>query len=260
MKSINIIGFGIMGIQIAAFFNLIGYKVTVWNRTFPESKLKRLGIEKRYLEKKIKHVSEKYEIIFLDRIEMLKPAITIEVLAENLQLKQKILQDLSYDFHEYILFSNSSSLSPDEIYPDSHGLHFFNPIHSINLVETTYPAESLPLLTDIQGAGVHVVLTKKNRGYVANYVLFQEIAASLMLVEKYGYDTRTIDIVQNALGRQSSIFDIIDIVGVDVSKSILDNLHETDNTIVTPSILKEALDAGIYGKKNKTSIRTILDK
>lgn len=259
MKSINILGFGTMGIQLAAFFSVIGYKVTVWNRTFPDGKLKRLSIERKIYEKKFECVGERQEIVFIDQIGALPPGITIEALAEDLAIKQGVLRSLPFELQEFSLFTNSSSFSPEEIYKGVHGLHFFNPIHSVKLVETTCPCNSLPLFRDIQEAGMQVVLTKNNRGYIANYVLFQEIAASLILVEKFGYDTKTIDQVLAGLGRQASIFDVIDFVGVDITKNILENMHETDKSITIPPVLSLALASGILGRKNRTSIRSILD-
>lgn len=259
MKSINIIGFGTMGIQLAAFFYVIGYKVTVFNRAFSDEKLKRLQIAKKVLGKNIDCVEEKTEIVFLDQVGLLTPGITIEALAEDLGIKQSVLNDLPFKLQTLGLFTNSSSFSPDEIHKEAHALHFFNPIHSVKLVETTCPLSSLPLFRDIQEAGMTVVHTKMNRGYIANYVLFREIAASLMLVEKFDYDTKTIDLVLKSLGRQSSVFDVIDFVGVDVTKSIIENLYETDPSITVPPVLNLALASGILGRKNKTSIRSILD-
>ena len=259
MKSINILGFGTMGMQLAAFFNVIGYKVTVWNRTFSDAKLKRLSIEKKILEKNLKCASEKHEIEFLDQVDLLPPALTIEVLAEDLAIKQSVLHDLPFDPKTHGLFTNSSSFTPTEIHNEAHGLHFFNPLHSVKLVETTCPLNSLPLFRDIEDAGLPVVHTKMNRGYIANYVLFQEIAASIMLIEKFGYDTKTIDLVLGSLGRQSSVFDVIDFVGVDLTKKILENLHETDHSVIVPPVLTLALETGILGRQNKTSIRSVLD-
>lgn len=259
MKIINILGFGTMGIQLAAFFHVIGYKVTVWNRSFPDAKMKRFSIEKKTIEKKIKYEIEKQEIIFLDQIDLLPPAITIEALAEDLIKKKSVIGNLAYDVAEYSLFTNSSSFSPKEVHKDAHGLHFFNPIYAVKLVEATCTTICTTLLRDIQEAGMLVIQTKENRGYIANYVLFQEIAASLMLVEKFGYDTKTIDLVLEAMGRQSSIFDVIDFVGVDITKNILENMHATDIAITVPSVLNSALACGILGRKNRTSIRSLLD-
>ncbi len=259
MKSINILGFGTMGIQLAAFFCVIGYKVTVWNRTFPNIKLKRLSIEKKILEKNINCVADKHDIVFVDKIDLLAPAITIEVLAEDIAVKQDVLNRLPFDLEKLSVFTNSSSFTPDEIHKEAHALHFFNPLHSVKLVETTCPITSMQLFSDLENAGMTVVHAKMNRGYIANYILFREIAASIMLVEKFGYDTATIDLAQKCLGRQSSIFDVIDFVGVDVTKSIIDNLHENDDSIITPYLLTLALESGVLGRKNKTSIRSVLD-
>jgi len=249
-----------MGIQLTAFFNVIGYQVNVWNRTFSDAKLKRLSIEKRILEKNLKCAPDKQEIVFLDNISLLPPVITIEALAEDLAVKQGVLCELPFELQLNGLFTNSSSFSPDEIHKNAQALHFFNPIYSVKLVETTCELDVLPLFRDIQDAGLTVVHTKNNRGYIANYVLFREIAAALMLVEKFGYDTGTIDLTFAALGRQASVFDVIDFVGVDVTKRILENLRETDSSVTVPPVLTLALASGILGRKNKTTIRSMLDK
>jgi 3-hydroxyacyl-CoA dehydrogenase len=259
MKSINILGFGTMGIQLVAFFNVIGYKVTVWNRSFSDAKLKKLSMEIRIIEKKLGCTTEKQEMLFLDKIDLMPPTTTIEALIEDIAIKQAILNNLPFELQTHRLFTNSSSFSPEEIHKEAQALHFFNPLHSVKLVETTCPLDSLPLFSDIQNAGMTIVQTKANRGYIANFILFREIAASIMLVEKFGYDTKTVDKVLEALGRQSSVFDIIDFVGVDVTKSILENLHEVDATLTVSPLLCLALDSRILGKKNKTSIRLILD-
>lgn len=260
MKSINILGFGTMGTQLAAFFHIIGYKVTVWNRSIPDAKLKRFSIEKRFFEKTLSCAVGKHDVVFIQNIEMLQPAITIEVLAEDLLIKREIVEKLPFDVELYGLFTNSSSFAPEEIHSKAQALHFFNPLHAVKLVETTSDSEAAPLFTDLQNAGITVVHTKMNRGFIANYVLFREIAAALMLVEKFGYDTNEIDQTLKALGRQSSIFDVVDFVGVDVTKKILENLSEADASVTVPTILNAALLSGILGKKNKTSIRTVLDQ
>lgn len=259
MKSMNVLGFGTMGMQVSAFFSVIGYKVTVWNHSFANDKIRRFTLEKRIIGKKLERVTEDNEVTFLDDINALPPGLTIEALIEDLSIKQRILQRLPFELPDPWLFTNSSSFSPTEIHDRAHALHFFNPLHAVKLVETTLPIDSLPMLKDIQDAGMCVVQTKGNRGNIANVVLFSEIAASIMLVEKFSYDTKTIDLVLEKLGRQSSIFDVVDFVGVDVTKSILENLHEKDNSIAVPKSLDRALASEILGRKNKTTIRSILD-
>ena len=248
-----------MGIQLAAFFYAIGYAVTVWNRGFPEAKQKRLSFEKRKIEKAFNCAQERHGIVFLDQIEQLPATITIDALAEDIEVKKSVIKQLPFEPAPLGLFTNSSSYSPSEVAIGAHGLHFFNPIYSVALVETTCAVDSLPLLKDIKEAGLQVIHTKGNRGYIANYILFQEISAALSLVENFGYDTDTVDNVLAALGRQTSIFDVVDFVGVDITKTILDNLHKTNASIVAPQILTTALASGIFGRKNRTSIRSALD-
>ena len=77
----------------------------------------------------------------------------------------------------------------------------------------------------------------------------------LNLADEFGYTPETIDAVQNVLGRSNSIFDIVNKVGVDITKSILDNLRTKDPTLMVPQVLIHAIDPRILSKKKGTSIR-----
>lgn len=258
IKKINILGYGTMGRHLAAFFHAIGYQVTVWNRTLPEYNDKKYLVEKRLFEKKFGGKSDSGTISFVTDLNELSDELTLEALTEDLLIKQDVIGRLPFDICRDRIFTNSSSIAPHEIHSRIEAMHFFNPLYAVPLVETTTSNPRMSLFEDMIDVGIILVPVKNNRGFVGNYILFREIAAALNLIEAYGYDAATIDRVMNTLGRHSSIFDIIDFVGVDITKLILENLRAQDSSISVPSILGNAISAGILGRKNKTTIRELL--
>lgn len=258
MSTINILGFGVMGQQLAALFSVLGYKVFLWNRTIDDKRKKKLAVQIKLLERAFGK-NNQGTITFTEDINTLSTAITVEALTEDLDLKRAKISELKFNIIAAGFFTNSSSFSPSEIHSSAHALHFFNPIQSIKLVETTCPIELQinkykVIFDSLRDAGFNVVSVMSNRGFVANYILFREIAAVLNLAEEFGYSPKTLNTVQASLGRSISIFEIINQVGVDVTKLILDNLKTKDPTLKIPSVLTSALNRGILGKKNKTSI------
>lgn len=258
MKHINILGFGTMGRHLAAFFYVLGYKVSIWNRTFPSDKMKKFLVEKRIFEKKFGLSAQAHNLSFVTNLSELTECLTIEVLKEDLLVKRSVLSDIPFDISCGNFFTNSSSYDPGEIHQNIEALHFFNPLYIVPLVETTSDNLTDQLFQDIENVGVTVLRVKNNRGFVGNYILFREVAAALNLIELYDYDAETIDTALSVLGRTSSLIEVVDIVGLDVVKKILENLKSQDPTIPVPRLLADAINAGILGKKNKTSIREFI--
>lgn len=196
--------------------------------------------------------------------EELPPALTYESLPEEIPLKTSVLARLGYNPEEHGLLTGTSSFSPREIHPAAVGLHFFNPIHALAFAEVGGVSPDLPplvheLLGRLSAAGLTLVHTESNRGYVGNYILFREIATVLKLIDDHRYTTASIDLVQRKMGRQVSLFDIVDIVGVDVTLRIIQNLREQDASIHLSPRLLRAVELGVLGRKNNTSIRQLLD-
>jgi len=259
MKSINILGSGTMGLQLAALFSVLGYSVTLWNRTITDQRRKKLAVQIKMLEQAMGRNGQGV-ITHTQALDALPPVMTIEALSEDISIKCGILSQLKFNLAETGIFTNSSSLRPTEIHADAYALHFFNPIQAIKLVETTCPPKLQgsvykDIFDNLRDAGFQIIFVMPNRGFVANYILFREIAAAVNLADEFGYSPETIDAVQTALGRTISIFDIVNQVGVDVTKSILDNLRTKDPTLIVPQVLTRALQHGILGRKNRTSIR-----
>lgn len=259
--NINVVGLGLMGRQIASLFYLMGYDVNLFSRH---------KISEKDLLREIKRLGNVYKeaanpkgtYLFFNSLSALPNCPTIECVTENINLKKVIYTKIrERNSSEY--FTNSSSFSPDEIAKDVIGLHFFNPI-SLGLVELAKKeTESSKILcqiiTDLSDLGFEVVETKFNRAYVGNFILFQEISSTFKLIELYGYSIDSINKVYKKLYGGRDIFNIVDLVGTDVSLQILKNIKEIDSTVYVPKLLQEAVERNILGRKNKTSIKSVIN-
>jgi 3-hydroxyacyl-CoA dehydrogenase len=262
MLEVNILGYGQMGRQIASLLCLLGCDVVVWNRTMPEesSVLRQLKLASKLLgipmnESSIRVVSS------IDEVN--KRALTIEAVAENIDVKRDIFNHCSTSLLGGY-YTNSSSYSPAEIGEEVGGLHFFNPI-ALRLVEYCRPASLKNdgidnLLALLERQGFNVVNVQPNRGYLANSLLFREIANVFFMMEQCRYSVSAIESVYKALHKDRHIFDIIDLVGVDTTYAILESLKVQDSAVYLPVSLKSAIENNVLGKKNKTSILKFLEE
>lgn len=251
---VNILGYGLMGKQIAALLYIGGFDVNIWNhRDIAESELLR---HIKLLKRTIISEREEGEINFYAELDQLPDAITIESIVEDLEIKKTIFK--SFEKSKYPYFTNSSSFSPVEIGINVNAIHFFNPIN-LKLVEFFFYDENqkdeineiLNYLTELE---FEIVEVKQNRGYIGNYILFHEISSALKLIEKFYYSHENINKIYQKLYDGRNIFSIIDLIGIDIVYKILQNLKEIDETIYLPFCLEKALQAGALGRKNKTSI------
>ena len=234
MKKINIIGFGKMGMQISSLLMIMGYKVNIFTKNF-SLKEKKFKISNKIFEKffKIKQ-SGNYEVF--ENIKNLPKDHTIETLSEDLTIKKNILSKLDYDFDNKFLFTNTSSYDPKEINKNAYGIHFFNPIHQIKIIETTCSKSIINndakfFFDDLKKLNFKIFIVKNNRGYVYNFLYFKKIALCYELIEKYGYKSEEIIEILNAFKTNNNFEEIINLVGKDTSKKIIKNLLENERNI-----------------------------
>lgn len=257
MKEINILGFGVMARQIAALFLLLGYKINIYNKTIANQDL----IEKqlRLLQKKLPYLeninNQGGGITFHLGFKILKDLPTIESISENLQIKKELILDFQKNFKSPI-FSNSSSFSYDDL--SCPLMHFFNPIY-INLVEIYNPKnECLELIEDLKNNHFIIINSKGNRASLANLILFGEFSNIFKIIEQLHYTQEECQMIYNLLYEKRNIFNIIDTIGIDICEEIFKNIKENDPNFYHPKSFAKALKENILGKKNKTSIKDIL--
>ena len=232
MKKINIIGFGKMGMQITSLLMIMGYQVNISTKNFL-LKEKKFNVLNKIFEKffRIKQ-SGNFEIY--EDIKNLPKNHTIETLLEDLTIKKNMLSKLNYEFDDIFLFTNTSSYNPKEINNNVYGVHFFNPIYQIKVIETTCSQNFIEndakfFFDDLKKLDFKIFKVKYNRGYVYNFLYFKRIALCYELMEKYEYTANEIIEILNAFKTNNNFEEIINLVGKDTTKKILKNLLENQN-------------------------------
>lgn len=255
MNKVNVLGFGVMGKQIVSLLSLLGYEVTVWSMNRPN--LNELVLIKDKLRDRLK-CNEK-EILICECIEDLDDNLTIEALVENLDVKKSIYTQLKNKITKGY-YTNTSSYSPREIGDEIGVLHFFNPIRMkfIEYLPSCADSKSKDLVCNLEDNGFLVARVKQNRCFIGNFILFHEFSAYFKLLEKYGYNYGELDKVMCKLYGDRDILKIMDIIGIDVTLKIMENIKEDEHEFFVPKLLKDAIDHKILGYKNKTSIKDFL--
>ena len=260
-----------MGTQIAALFSFIGHRVSVFNISTPKNFMQRVKRCQQFLERNEKLGSLKFAndgtyMLVPDLIELSECTMIIECIEENLEKKIVVLKRLEQIVvPDTVLATNTSSLSVGKMaFTLSHpnrlvGLHFFNPVHSMPLVEMCILPETTTQLVSkltalLEGLGRTVVVCPDSPGFIVNRLLFLMIASAIQIVESENIAPEAVDIaMKKGTNMPLGPLELADLIGLDVCLMILRTLHErTGIALYAPPLrLKELVAAGHLGKKTK---------
>ncbi len=152
----------------------------------------------------------------------------IEAVVEKLEVKQKVFAELAQRVaDDAILASNTSSLSIDLIGRDTPhpervvGMHFFNPVHKMPLVEVisgqrTSDSTAATVAAFCRGLGKTPVVVKDGPGFLVNRLLMVSMAEALWLLDE-GHTIDEIDRVMQEWGMPMGPMTVTDEVGIDVA-------------------------------------------
>jgi len=258
IKSIGIIGSGVMGSQIAELFLKHGFDVILHSRS-------KEGIERCVGRFKQKDLSEK--LATTTNIEDLKDKnLIIESVKEYVNIKQEIFEKLDNMVEvSTIVASNTSSIPISLISKNCKnkerliGLHFSNPALHMKLVEvpvTDHTSEETinRILQLIKKIGKDPIIVKDVPGFLLNRMMFVMLNEAANLLYENAATKEEIDKTL-VLGANHPLgpLKIMDLVGIDVTVDILKNLQkELKNDKFTPSpILLQMLEENRLGKKTK---------
>ena len=163
--------------------------------------------------------------------------LVIEAIIEKLPVKQDVFAELAQSVPETaVLASNTSSLSIEKIgartpHPERVvGMHFFNPVHRMPLVEVIAPAGAAPWAVNTvfdltRKLGKTPVLVKDAPGFLVNRLLSFYSAEALWLLDE-GYRIEDLDRAMTDWGMPVGPMVLTDEVGIDVSTKVAHILHE----------------------------------
>jgi len=162
--------------------------------------------------------------------------LVVEAAVENLDAKQTIFRELEARAKPTaVLATNTSSLSVARIQEGLKnpervaGLHFFNPVHRMPLVEvartsTTHPA-ALGLLTQWAIAlGKTPVQVRDSPGFVVNRILLPYLNEAVLLVSE-GLKTEKIDSLMKRFGMPMGPLELLDEIGLDVAAQVAEAMQ-----------------------------------
>jgi 3-hydroxybutyryl-CoA dehydrogenase len=189
--------------------------------------------------------------------------LVIESAPEDIGLKVRLFQEADRLAPEHaLLASNTSALSITEMAAATRrprrfaGMHFFNPVHVMKLIELVRGLETAPeTLTTLRAVGERmgkeIVLVNEAPGFVTSRInaligneafrMLQEGVASAADIDKA---------LKLGLNHPMGPFEMVDLVGLDVRLSILEFLHRTLGEAYRPNqLLVQHVRAGRLGRK-----------
>lgn len=260
---IHVIGGGTMGGDIAAWCALQGFHVTLQDL---EPKFIAPAFKRAYVMFKEKLKEPHLIKAAMDRLigdvkgEGVKTAdIIIEAVVEDLSIKQSIFKEIEKKAKpDAILATNTSSIPLDEIntvleHPeDLIGIHFFNPVDKMMLVEVVKGQKTSAATVENAIAFVrqidHLPLpVKSSPGFLVNRILMPYLLESMVLVNS-GVPISAIDKAMTDFGMPMGPITLADTVGLDVCLSVAKHLSKYYPTPI-PTRLTELVAARKLGRK-----------
>ena len=187
--------------------------------------------------------------------------MVIEAVVEKMDLEKKIFHQLEeLAGPNTILATNTSALSISEIASELKrpenviGIHFFNPVHRMKLVEIIKGENTSNETLDrtlgfVKGIGKLPVIVSDSPGFLVNRILMPYLLEAVRLFEE-GYSVRLIDDAMLQFGMPMGPLRLIDEVGLDVAQHVALDLNERlKSPIQLTDILKKMLQLDWTGKK-----------
>lgn len=276
IKNVGVLGCGLMGSGIAQVAAQAGYNVTVLEAEqkaldkgfagidsslakFVERGMEKGGItvqQKDEIRARLKGTQKKEDLAQCD--------IVIEAIIENIDEKKKMYAALdSIVKPDAIFATNTSSISVTELMTATKrvdrfiGLHFFNPVPIMKLVEVvrTIATSDQAMDTAVEFGkklGKVPVRTSDKTGFIVNRLLVPYL---LDAIRAYEEGVGSIPDIDNAMklgcGYPMGPFTLLDFVGLDTTYYITHVMYEEfkERRFASPPLLKRLVLAGWYGKK-----------
>ena len=276
IKKVGVLGCGLMGSGIAQVCVTAGFETTV------------LEVEQKYLDKGFAGI-EKSLAKFAERgpekggitpqqkdeararlkgttnkADLADCDIVIEAIIENVEEKKKMYASLDGIVKKDAIFaSNTSSISVTELLTAVKrpgkliGMHFFNPVPLMKLVEVVKTIVTAPAVYDAayefaQKLGKVPVRTSDKTGFIVNRLL---VPYMLDAIRAYEEGVGSIEDIDNAMklgcGYPMGPFTLLDFVGLDTTYYITLVMYDEfkERRFASPPLLKRLVMAGWYGRK-----------
>lgn len=280
IKHVVVVGGGSMGAGIAQVASQTGHQVVlvdVSKEVLDKSKVRIEESVKRVAKKKFaddKKAMEEFVQVTLSNIALSTSAdeavkntdLVVEAIIENIDVKKKLFAALDKAAGPSTIFaSNTSSLPIADIASSTSrkdrfgGLHFFNPVPVMKLLEVVRISEtSEDTFQKMQAwgkaLGKTTVVCKDTPGFIVNRLLVPSLMEAIRMLERGDASAQDIDTaLKLGAGHPMGPFELSDYVGLDVTKFIIDGWHKRfpDNPLFKPSpLLDKLVQEGKLGVKS----------
>jgi 3-hydroxybutyryl-CoA dehydrogenase len=273
IKTIGVIGAGTMGSGIAQAFSAKGFSVVlqdVSNAALEKGVATISNSLDRLIKKGVTTTNEKIQTLkhissTTSVADLAKADLVIEAATENESVKIKILQGVEAVLRpDTIIATNTSSLSITKLAaatkrPDKMvGMHFFNPVPMMALVEIIRGLQTSEATVDAvtelaKAVGKTPIGVKNSAGFVVNRILCPMINEAIFVYSEGLASAAEIDEGMK-LGCNHPIgpLALADLIGLDVLLAVMDVLYKAfeDPKYRAAPLLKEMVDAGYLGRKS----------
>lgn len=189
--------------------------------------------------------------------------LIIETAPERIDIKTKLFADIqAHARPDAVVASNTSALSITEMAGTLSdptrvaGMHFFNPVHKMKLIEIVQALESSPRALEVitavsQQMGKETVLVREAPGFITTRVNASIGNEAFFMLMEGVASPRDIDkALKLGLNHPMGPFELVDLVGLDTRLSILEYLHRSMGEKYRPCpLLSQYVKAGRLGKK-----------
>jgi 3-hydroxyacyl-CoA dehydrogenase/enoyl-CoA hydratase/3-hydroxybutyryl-CoA epimerase len=263
-KHVHVIGAGVMGGDIASWCAKQGLTVTLQDKSYaqiaPAIGRAHALFKKKLRQPRLIQAAMDRLIADPDGRGVAQADVIIEAVFENLEVKQAIFKHIeTHAKPQAILATNTSSIPLDEISqvmtnPERLvGIHFFNPVSQMELVEVVKSEKTAPFVAEQSCAFVNQIgrlplPVKSTPGFLINRVLMPYLLECVQLLED-GYRGEVIDNAAKSFGMMMGPVELADTVGMDVCLAVAENLTAHFGGTV-PKRLHEMVQAGKLGRKS----------
>jgi len=263
-RRVHVIGAGVMGGDIAAWCATRGLEVTLQDREmkYIEPALKRAkSLFKRKLKKPDAVAAAQRRLIAdVEGNGVARADVIIEAIFENRDAKRALFENIVKDLQPHTLVATNTSAIPlaelSDVFEDPSrliGLHFFNPVAKMPLVEIVYDPATHPervndgcsFATQIGKFALPVTSTP---GFLVNRVLAPYMR-NAMQMNREGVPKEALDKAAEKFGMPMGPVELADTVGLDVGMGVIDTLMG-DQAGEDRKILEDMVKAGKLGKKS----------
>ena len=264
IEHVHVVGAGVMGADIAIWAAHKGFRVSLQDQ-HAEVLARAMQKAHGFFKEKLKDPRAVQEAMdrFIPDLEghgLKRADLVIEAIVEKVEPKRELFRAIERKVRPQTLLATNTSSIPLETIGQALkdptrlvGLHFFNPVSKMQLVEVVRGAQTaaaaLQRARAFTGAIERLPLdVKSSPGFLVNRILMPYLIEAVKLVEE-GVGIATIDQAATEFGMPVGPIELADTVGLDICLSVAEELSEPLHMEV-PDKLRELVGQGLLGRKS----------